>query len=574
VEGVRISVVRKLADGIFEERYVLENVTNHGVSLSEIDLHVPFNDNYPPSGEEKFLRRCFAHVWTGGSSGWVSAMRMGGAAPHLGLVLTEGVLTGYELKERSREKESSNFRGVIALSPADVRLLPGEKTSVAWKVFAHDGWDDFFAQLVRHGGADVRAERYVARVGETVKVTVRTKAGVVTKEWTCPSVGEHRVEVAYGNGCRAFVEILGVGNPEELLLTRARYIVAHQLVDDPGGPYDGALVPYDTETGRQWRTWEWKVGRRWADYSEGGERIGMGVFLAMMAQRGHRDEFLPVLRRYSRFLRQSLQDADYTSWQEVRRPSRVRAFNYPWFIRFYLEMYALTGESRYLDDAAGTFTRLFAGRGLTVPDSLVEFQIGPFVTALRQAGRTAEAETAIATLGRWLEPAASFDGRSFVTHEVGLSPDMISSTIGQLLDYHELTGDPRHLAAAKRWMAVAEANCGRQPSWHAHDIGLQHWNGYWFGARMTWGDTLPHDWNGGMAGAFVRYAKATGDASYAQRAKGIAAAMLGLFMPDGRGTCAWIYPDRVNGVPSKGADPLANDQDWALVYYLENQERK
>ena len=573
--GVRVSVERTTTGGVLEERYTFANVTNYPVTLTEIDIHTPFNDNFPPKSAEKFNRRCFAHVWPGGDAGWVAASRISGQAPHLGLAVTEGTLSGYELKERAREKGSSDFRGVIALSPADVRLLPGERTSIAWKVFAHEGWDDFFAKLVQLGGADVQAEKYVARVGETVKVTARTAQGMWTRDWTCPGPGDHRVEIAYGaDGARkGRVEILGVGDVDELLLTRARYIVRHQLVNDPGGPYDGALVPYDTEAGRQWRPWEWNAERRWVDYSEGGERLGMGVFLAMMAQRGHKAEFLPVLLRYYRFLRESLQESDYTSWQEVRRPTRARAFNYPWFIRFYLEMHALTGERKYLDDAFGTFRRLFAGKGLEVPDTLAEFQIRPLVDALRAAGATAEADEVLKTLGAWLAPSLAFDGTSFVTHEVGFSPDLISSTIGGLVDYGELTGNARYVAAARRWMRSAEANCGRQPSWHAHDIGLHHWDGYWFGARMTWGDTLPHDWNGGLAGTFVRYARATGDASYARRARGIADAMLGLFTPDGRGTCAWIYPDRVNGVPAKGPDPLANDQDWALVYYLDGSYR-
>ena len=112
------------------------------------------------------------------------------------------------------------------------------------------------------------------------------------------------------------------------------------------------------------------------------------------------------------------------------------------------------------------------------------------------------------------------------------------------------------------------AICGRQPSWHCHDIGLHHWDGFWFGKRREWGDTLPHDWNGEMAQAFVRYADATGGVSYRTRASGIADAMLGLFTDDGRGSCAWVYPNRVNGRPAHFADPLANDQDWALVFYL------
>ena len=37
---------------------------------------------------------------------------------------------------------------------------------------------------------------------------------------------------------------------------------------------------------------------------------------------------------------------------------------------------------------------------------------------------------------------------------------------------------------------------------------------------------------------------------------------------DGKASCAYIYPNRVNGVKAGFYDPYANDQDWALVYYL------
>ena len=35
-----------------------------------------------------------------------------------------------------------------------------------------------------------------------------------------------------------------------------------------------------------------------------------------------------------------------------------------------------------------------------------------------------------------------------------------------------------------------------------------------------------------------------------------------------RNSCAFVYPSCVNGQPAHAADPLANDQDWALVYAL------
>jgi hypothetical protein len=44
---------------------------------------------------------------------------------------------------------------------------------------------------------------------------------------------------------------------------------------------------------------------------------------------------------------------------------------------------------------------------------------------------------------------------------------------------------------------------------------------------------------------------------------------LSSFRPDGSATCAYLYPDVVNGEPGRFADPLANDQDWALVLLMQ-----
>ena len=46
-------------------------------------------------------------------------------------------------------------------------------------------------------------------------------------------------------------------------------------------------------------------------------------------------------------------------------------------------------------------------------------------------------------------------------------------------------------------------------------------------------------------------------------------ANLASFSPDGKATCAYLYPRRIDGKPGKYADGYANDQDWALAAYLD-----
>jgi hypothetical protein len=110
---------------------------------------------------------------------------------------------------------------------------------------------------------------------------------------------------------------------------------------------------------------------------------------------------------------------------------------------------------------------------------------------------------------------------------------------------------------------------GDQPDFHLNDIAIRHWDGWWFGKRPRWGDTMPHYWSTITAMAFHRCWLATGMRNYLERAKRILLGNFCLFSEDGRGSCAYLYPQMIDGEPGGYYDPYANDQDWALVHYLD-----
>jgi hypothetical protein len=83
-----------------------------------------------------------------------------------------------------------------------------------------------------------------------------------------------------------------------------------------------------------------------------------------------------------------------------------------------------------------------------------------------------------------------------------------------------------------------------------------------------YGDVMPHHWSSSNALIYTLLARSTGDASYQQKAENIMCNVLCNFFEDGRASCAYIYPYKVNGVKAQFFDPYANDQDWALAYYL------
>ena len=109
-------------------------ITNVGpapvfTSVGDVGITLPLEDRYD-LGADHDTQRCNAHMFCGGTSSFVLALRMGGAAPHLGLVLTEGSLAAYSI-ERDLDLQS-NDRGCFLLHPAPLALQPGEQSTI-WR---------------------------------------------------------------------------------------------------------------------------------------------------------------------------------------------------------------------------------------------------------------------------------------------------------------------------------------------------------------------------------------------------------------------------------------------------------
>lgn len=162
---------------VFFERFTFTNNTSKYICTKRdsFGIYTPFNDNYD-SAEVCLYNRCHTHIFCGGQVSYVMALRMGGEAPHLGLVLTEGSLCGYSV-ERNQIKErcGSNDRGDFILHPSSVNMLaPGESFSVAWKLFWHEGVLDFYNKLALHNPRhiDVKAENYLLFEGERLRLEI------------------------------------------------------------------------------------------------------------------------------------------------------------------------------------------------------------------------------------------------------------------------------------------------------------------------------------------------------------------------------------------------------------------
>ncbi|MEI8311598.1 MAG: hypothetical protein WCH98_12660, partial [Verrucomicrobiota bacterium] len=224
------------------------------------------------------------------------------------------------------------------------------------------------------------------------------------------------------------------------------------------------------------------------------------------------------------------------------------------------------GEERYLEDCFQTFEAYYRqGGDRFYPIGLPMVDT---VEAFRAAGREAQAGQLLAHFLRHGDEVAK-NGLNLPKHEVNYEQTIVSPAVLIALECHQLTGEDRYLACAKQLLPALEAFGGRQPDHRLHDIAIRHWDGYWFGKREAWGDTFPHYWSATTGWAFYRYWQATGDEDYRRRGREILMNNLSSFRPDGSATCAYLYPDVVNGEPGRFADPLANDQDWALVFLMQ-----
>ena len=348
--GVRIEVERSEAEGGFAERFTFVNEGAAPVRLTDMGIYTPFNDNYPDA-RTCLTERCHAHIWPGGAAAYVEAQRMSGRGSEVGLMLTQGNVVDYDIWERGPERANSNFRGVVALCPADTTLGAGGRMTVGWRVFACDGPADFRRCVLRYGGALAGADRYVATVGDTVRVALQTAASTRHRDVRIGRTGEHTVALDLGGGRQTWVRLLGTPAPEELVARRVAFILDHQQMNDTADARYGAFMVYDNETDRIYLNDDSRASH---DTDEGRERVGMGLLLAKWCTLHPDARLRDALERYAAFVRRELQTADYTTYSQTGRRGYHRGYNYPWVADFYFHMYDLTGDARYATDGYGT----------------------------------------------------------------------------------------------------------------------------------------------------------------------------------------------------------------------------
>jgi hypothetical protein len=581
ITPLRLRIIRRYTpSGDFEEHYEFSNASTQKLSVTHVGIYTPFNDNYPDA-KTSVTSRCQAHIWTGENTSYVNAVRMGGTAPHLGLVLTNGSLESYEIQNKT---ESSAFRGTIILNVEDFALPPGAEYDLSWTLFWHTGWNGFYQQAMRkYGFVKASANSYVSEVGQEVTARFASAAPFhevgcsvngqsaechqhgteITMHYTPHEPGDLNFQLLYGKNQRTFLRTHVVSSKSGLIQKRVDFIVHKQQNKEKNDPRFGAYMVYDNELNRIYLN---DGPRASDDTDEGAERLGMGVLVALYLQQHPNPEYRQSLLDYANFVRTGLQTADYKVYSTVGHKTRHRGYNYPWVAHLYLEMFHLTHEQKYLRDYYATLKRFYREFGHDY--YALDIPVADGLHALAMAGMLEERDSLLADFKQMADIFLKNGAAYPVQAESFYDQSALAPVVIFLSEMYTVTKDARYLRGAERLLPMLAAFAGLQPDYHLNEIAVRHWDGYWFGKRRFGGDVFPHHWTALSGVAYWRYAQASGNQEYLRLTNTILENNLAQFFEDGRASCAYIYPARINGQKAQFYDPFANDQDWALAFYL------
>ena len=580
----RVSVTRSFdGDGVYSERYVFKNVSASPlfVDKGKFGIFTPFNDNYD-SAEYCLTNKCHTHIFCGGASSWVCALRMGQSDQNVGLILKEGSLDCYR---QWLPPYAKNDRGDFMLCVSPFDLLPGEKYVVAWDIVLHFGKEDFISRLSLYDTQIVAiADFDTVFCGEKLEVDLsRSKYADPAYSYTVNRRGvqsdperHKKITLIAKKPGEIELRLSGKGNAssrfkyfvseplDRLVDARVRAICTKQQYSRPGHPLDGAYLIRDNETGRLY------FSSTVADHNASRERIGMGILIAKYLQKTSlkRKRYIDAsLAKYEEFVLREFVDPETGDVFDTigRDLTQIRLYNAPWVCVFMCELYKLRKQTRYLEIASRVMKKYYAGGGdRFYPNA---FSVAEPIKLMREAGLERESEELFESAVRHTENIIS-NGTDYPKHEVDYEQTIVAPALTYLLQMFELTSDARYLEEARPHLALLERFNGFQPDYRLNEVAIRHWDDYWFGKRATFGDTFPHYWSILSGWCFFLWYRATGDEEYKHKAERSARNCLCLFRPDGEASCAYVFPYMLGDKRGEFYDPWANDQDFALYFAL------
>ncbi|MFP2420906.1 hypothetical protein ACLEXA_05040 [Pseudescherichia vulneris] len=598
-DGIMHQVKRELTDdGFFLEHYTFRNITlwDIYVQQGDIGLSLPLGDRYDDA-QTCAEQRCHVHLWCAEEATWLMALRMGGTAPHLGMVLEEGSIGNYSQHreapvagvETPKGINFSDYRGVFILHPSPCVLLPGEEIKLTFRWFWHRGKEDFLTTAARFIPV-VKAPWYVLFPGEKICFSVACDTDNTDLAITC---GQRRVAVQRfektPDGYRAHIADVpdkGEGEylyricwkgkstlarflvqPEasQLQQRRCEFIAERQQCLTPGARTEGAFLIYDNEANRLFYSHE-------HDHNAGRERVAMGLLLVQYLRHcpdrspENYQQLCASVERYVTFIKRELVESDTGRvHNDVGYNDDIfRLYNYPWFAEFFIELYLWKGDDQNLLLALRIMEDFYHRGG----DKF--YAIGmPMASLYRLLLKAGFADRAQAIRTRFLQHAQRLvqNGTHYPAHEVTFEQSIVAPAAWILLQAYAISHDPLYLTHALHHVKLLELFQHSAPDYRLYANSNRHWDGFWFGKCRLYGDTFPHYWSALNADVY-HLLDVLGEPGFAEKAQASYRAVLSLYSADGSASCAYLFPFSVNGIPADFADPYANDQDWGLWFFL------
>ena len=587
---LEVSVERSFEKTFLRERFVFRNTAPYDLYFQrgEIGVFATFNDSYADAAVCE-TQRCHAHIWCGGAASYVHALKMGQFPTELALVLTEGELDSYSVRRVKREW--SNDRGDFVLHPAPTHFLPGETKVLEWELAVFPE-GSFKAELLkRPHAAWIQFEEETVFPDEEFRLTVECAAAPKDVRVRCDGEeipfavdgrrirvackprrpGEHVFELDV-DGRRSVARGFAAEDLDAIIDRRIRFVIRNQQMLDKRSPLHGAYLIYDTEEKSQY----FDYAR--PDHNACRERFGMGLLVCRRLQEKADAEMERSLDLFERFLLREVFDVETGEvCNNIGKNAKFkRLYNAPWLITFWLEMYRLRGDGRYLDWIERSIRNYYAKGGARFyPNGSV---FSDAVKAIRDAGKGEAADELAALVKKHVETIRA-NGVLYPPHEVRFEQTIVTPALSILSAYYALLEkDPAVLDAAREHARILLRFNGEQPDHKLNGLPIRHWDGYWFGKRALYGDTL-HYWSCLSAYSLALHAGNTGDEALRALSRKIMRNLLCLFFADGTASCAYLHPFSVTmtdvdgkplAPPRRGEffDPWANDQDFALYYIL------
>ncbi len=553
LDNLRADVTRVLSNGELVETYDIRNAgtTPHYFLRGHLGIMATFNDNYVLADECQ-VRRCDAHIFTGGEVSWVHAVKMGAFPTDVLLTLEEGELDGYSV--RRIRKQHSNDRGDIVLHPAPFVLRPGETKRIRWRV-----------KTVEHGKfvPPVAFKYETVFPGENFEITVEGR------KLSFPSgkPGEARVfdlKLANGRTCRARGY---TSRPfANLVEDRIRFIVRNQQCNDPKSPLYGAFLPYSNVERLMY------YDSRFSDHNACRERLGIGILLIDWLKDHPDSEVAAAVDRYENFVMREILDAETgVAYNEIgRNQNQKRLYNAPQMMAVVDALYRFRGNPKYLECLERMIRKHYANGGDRFYSNGCRFSF--IIRTLEKAGRNV---TELKASARRHVDNIIANGMNYPVHEVNFEQTIVAPGAEILIDWCLSFGDyPPASAQLPKHLDVLTRFDGDQPSYLQGGTPIRHWDGYWFGGNILYGDTL-HYLSACSARVYWHFYQLSGDESYRRRSERCFRNLLCLFNADGTASSCYFLPLSVTYLNEDGTqrdparfgecfDPWSNDQDSAL----------